>query len=139
MNLTDAKQFIDEHQTCVIATTSSDLQPEAATVGVSCDDQFQLLIGTNRSTRKAQNMLTNKRVALVIETEGPRTLQIDGEATEISDDSAHERIEAHFAKVPSAKQYAQEEGQTYFSITPKWLRFTDYTKTPNIFETKDFS
>lgn len=49
------------------------------------------------------------------------------------------RLNAHFTKVPGAKKFKDQAGQTYFEITPIWLRFTDYTVKNPVFETRNFS
>ena len=36
MSLRDVMQFLDEYETCVLATVSVDGKPQSATVGFSC-------------------------------------------------------------------------------------------------------
>lgn len=139
MNLNDAKQFLGQFETCVIATIDGSGQPEAATVGFSVDDDFTLLIATNQKTRKAANLAKNNKIALVVGVEGPKTLQLEGCAEKIDMQENQDRIKLHFEKVPGAKKFSGESGQNYYLITPTWLRFTDYTRDNPIFETKDFS
>ncbi len=139
MTLNDAKLYLDQYQDCVVATVGADAHPEAATVGFSYDEDFKFMIATNRSTRKARNIEANSKVALVVGFDGPKTVQIEGEAVAIDKEEHKSRIDMHLEKIPGAKEYADEPGQTYYLITPTWLRFTDYTKSPDTFETKDFS
>lgn len=139
MNLQDVKQFLNQFDTCVIATTNASSQPEAATVGFSVDEQFKVLIASNEKTRKAVNISQNNKVALVFGFDGPKTVQLEGEAEKINPAENEGRITLHFDKVPGAKKFAGETGQNYYLITPSWLRFTDYTQQPPIFETRDFS
>lgn len=139
MNLDDVKQFMSQHQECVVATVGQNLQPEAATVGFSCDENFKIMIATNQSTRKAKNLSENQKIAIVIGFDGPKTVQIEGEVQVADRESLKSRINFHLESVPRAKDFDGEEGQTYYLITPTWLRFTDYTKSPDTFETKDFS
>lgn len=139
MNFDEVRQFMSQHHECVIATISPDSQPEAATVGFSVDEDFKIMIATNKSTRKAKNIELNSKVAIVIGFDGPKTVQIEGEAKIVDEKEHKDRINLHFETVPRAIDFAGEEGQTYYLITPSWLRFTDYTKSPDIYETKDFS
>lgn len=139
MNLEDVKQFLSQFHECVIATVCVEMQPEAATVGFSYDEDFKFMIASNKSTRKAKNIEANNKVALVVGFDGPKTVQIEGEAQVVDKEGMLGRIELHFSKVPRAKDFDGEEGQTYYLITPTWLKFTDYTKSPDTFETKDFS
>ena len=139
VNLEGAKEFLNQHETCVVATSGKDSQPEAATVGFSIDDDLKILIATNKKTRKAANLVENNKVALVVGFDGPKTVQLEGKVEKIDQTKYQDRINLHFEKVPGAKRFAGESGQNYYLITPTWLRFTDYTQKPPIFETENFS
>lgn len=139
MSLQDAANFLDQHDTCVIATVSTDGKPEAATVGFSHDESFKILIATNQSTRKAKNLLSNPKIALVTGFEGAETVQIEGVAEMKTIEELGDRLEKHFTKVPGARKHVSEAGQAYFLITPSWLRHTNFMADPPIFETKDFA
>lgn len=139
MNLDNVKRFLDQFETCVIATVSKSGQPGAATVGFSVDEDLKIIIATNEKTKKASNIAENNRVALVIGFEGSKTVQIEGIAEKLDKETGSERIKLHFEKVPGAKKFAGETGQNYYLITPTWLRFTDYTQNPSIFETRSFA
>jgi uncharacterized pyridoxamine 5'-phosphate oxidase family protein len=137
MSLDAVKKFLEENKTCVLATVASDGRPQAATVGFSVDDSFNLLVGTNRNSRKYQNLVNNKKVALVVGFSGDKTVQIEGMVTNdipLSD----ERVAQHYEKVPGAKRFKDYEGQTYLMIVPSWLRMTDYSSVEPIYETRQF-
>ena len=138
MNIDTVKQFLAEFDDCVIATVSADGKPEAATVGFSCDENMRIVICTNINTRKAVNMRDNHSVALVVGFEGSCTVQYEGIARKTSVKELGLRLEQHYAKIPSARRFAEDEDQGYYIITPTWLRFTDYTKAPSTFEIKEF-
>ncbi len=137
MSLRRASEFLNQHQTCVLATVNSVGTPQAATVGFSHNDQFVILIGTNKNSRKYQNMIDRPNIALVVGFEGAKTVQLEGTAQEVS--PTKDRLDTHFTKVPGAMKFKAQEGQTYFEITPVWLRFTDYTAENPIFETREFA
>lgn len=138
MKLQDITEFLNQFETCVIATVDQDGKPEAATVGFSVDDDFKILVATNQKTRKAANLSKNNKVALVVGFNGPKTVQIEGLAEKVDEAKCQDRINLHFQKVPAAKKFAGEAGQNYYLITLTWLRFTDYTQKPPIFETENF-
>lgn len=138
MSLEAAKQFLNQFETCIVATADANGQPQAATVGFSVDDEFKILIATNQNTRKAANLAENNKIAFVVGFEGPKTVQLEGVAVRIDPEENQDRINLHFEKVPGAKKFAGESGQNYYLITPTWLRFTDYTKPSPIFETRIF-
>lgn len=139
MNLNDVKQFLSQFDDCVLATVDDISQPEAATVGYTVDENFKIMFATNIGTRKAVNLKTNQKVALVVGFDGPKTVQIEGVAEVVDKEEHKSRISIHLEKIPGAKEFADKEGQTYYLITPTWLRFTDYTQSPDTFETKVFS
>ena len=138
MNLDNVKEFIDDLDCCVIATVGNDGKPEAATVGFSCDENMRIVICTNINTRKAVNMRDNPSVALVVGFEGSSTLQYEGIAEQTTVSDLGLRLEQHYEKIPPARRFGEDENQGYYIITPTWIRFTDYTKIPSIFETKEF-
>lgn len=137
MNFDEVTKFLNQHETCVLATVDSNGQPQAATVGFSHADDMSILIGTNKSSRKYQNLKNNSKVAIVVGFEGAVTFQYEGVAEEKDTEEISERIEKHFQKVPMAKKFAEESGQTWFIIKPTWLRYSDLANQ-NIHETTEF-
>lgn len=129
--------FLHWNQTCVLATVNAGGNPQAATVGFSHDKNFNLFIGTNRSSRKYSNIRTRPEVAAVIGTEGPVTVQYEGVAREISVHDQEQRIKEHIEKVPGAQKFVGDEGQTWFLISPTWLRYYD-TNTQETIQKDDF-
>lgn len=137
MSIKKSLEFLKENETCVLATVTKDGTPQAATVGYSVGEDFSFLIGTNKSTRKYQNLKNNNRVALVVGIAGSKTVQIEGLAKEL--ELTDKLVEVHLNKLPSAVKFKIQPGQTYFLIKPNWLRFTDYSAKQQFFETKDFA
>lgn len=136
--LQTASEYLKTMETCVIATAGADGQPEAATIGFSHDDSFVILFGTNRSTRKYANLKANPKCALVVGFESPQTVQIEGIAEEVDAADIADRLQQHTNKVPAAKRFAEQEGQTWFFITPTWLRHTNYAAPEPVLETEEF-
>lgn len=137
MSLNLASRLLDDHQTCVIASVDTEGKPEAATVGFSHNSKFEILIGTNLSTRKYKNITSNPNVALVIGVTGKSTVQLEGTASEII--PTDQQLDEHYEKVPQARRFEKQEGQRYFLIKPTWLRLTDYSLADPIYETRDFN
>lgn len=136
MSIQKAFEFIKENETCVLATVTKDGVPQAATVGYSVDGDFNFLISTNKNTRKYQNLIENNKVALVVGFLGSKTVQLEGSAKEL--DITDKRVEEHLTKLPGAVKFKIQPGQTYFLVRPIWLRFTDYSESQQIFETRNF-
>jgi general stress protein 26 len=113
-------EFLKTHQDGVVSTVSPEGHPEAATVGFSETEDLEIIFGTNRSSRKYRNIQHNPRVAVVIGFSGDITVQYEGVARELAEPELSQRLEAHFVKVPSARNY-QAPDQTYFVIDPAWI------------------
>lgn len=139
MTLMDVSKFMTSQDTCVVATVTAGGDPQAATLGYSHEDDFTMLIATHKNTRKYANLTANGKVAIVVGVTGAKTVQYEGIAKEVSAKELGIRLEKHYEKVPGAQKYASDEGQTYFVVTPSWLKFTDYTADEQVFETRDFS
>ncbi len=138
MTLMDVNKYMASQDTCVVATVTANGEPQAATLGFSHEDDFTVLIATNKNTRKYANLSTNGKVAIVVGVTGAKTVQYEGVAKEVSAQELGTRLDKHFEKVPGAQKYAGDQGQTYFVVTPSWLKFTDYTAEEQIFETRKF-
>lgn len=125
-------ELMNASKTCVMATITPEGKPEAATVGFSHNEKYELLVGTSNQSRKYQNLLANPEVAIVVGFEKPLTVQYEGTARQVPADELEKRMEKHFEKVPGAKFYAYADDQVWFVLTPKWMRFTDIDAEPTI-------
>lgn len=138
MNLQTVSEFLDTQETCVLSTVSSEGWPMSATVGFSHDSEFAILIGTDNTTRKYKNLISNSKVSIVVGVTSPKTVQIQGVAKEVNADDIANRRELHFNKLPSAKTFYDTPGQRYFIITPTWLRMTDYSQNHLFLKQRSF-
>lgn len=78
-------KFLQKNKTAVIATSSADGTPEAATITYLFDDDFNLYFITRKQSRKFQNILKNHIVSVVVGTDPQilATAQMKGIATVI--------------------------------------------------------
>ncbi|HEY1835545.1 MAG TPA: pyridoxamine 5'-phosphate oxidase family protein [Candidatus Saccharimonadales bacterium] len=131
--------FMSQHTECVLVTTGEDGSPQAATVGFSETLHLELTIGTTKSSRKYQNIMRDPRVAVVVGFEGNATVQYEGTARELTGDELAERQKLHFQKIPGAQRFNGESDQTYLSISPTWVRYTNYTQPKPVEELRQFA
>ncbi len=128
-------ELLRAHPTGVLASVAADGTPEAAAVGFSHDpNDMTLLVGTNCSSRKFANLQKNPNVALVIGIEGQETLQYEGTVVVAKKEELDDRLKRHFAKVPRARRFENDKGQTYLVISPTWIRYTNYELAEPIYE-----
>jgi nitroimidazol reductase NimA-like FMN-containing flavoprotein (pyridoxamine 5'-phosphate oxidase superfamily) len=123
--------FLREHDLAVIATSSKDGRPEAATVGYLVDPDLNFLFLTRRESRKVGNLNENPKVALVIGTsKGVNTVQVEGEAKIFydSDKGFAENVTKITNIEPVYYGPLLKMGGTEFAIIkviPTWLRWLD--------------
>ena len=80
-------EFLRQYRLAVQASVSVTGGSQAALVGFAVTDRFEIVFDTLDSTRKAQNLRRNPRLALVIgglEAGDERTVQYEGVADEPS-------------------------------------------------------
>jgi general stress protein 26 len=132
-------EFLKQHNECVIAT-SSEHGPEAATVGFSETPKLELTIGTTSDSRKFRNIMREPYVAIVVGFSGNVTVQYEGIARVLGGEELVERQKLHFKKIPGVKHYKDDPHQIYLSISPTWVRFTDFSEGDNaVMELRQFS
>lgn len=113
-----------------VISTIGDLAPESAVLEFGETEDLELIFDTLNSSRKYKNLKRNKHVSFVIGWDENITVQFEGHAKELSDSELKEAKEIYFAKNPEAKRWEAREGITYFSVSPKWIRYSDLNKTP---------
>jgi uncharacterized pyridoxamine 5'-phosphate oxidase family protein len=129
-------EFLKQLKIGVISTVDQHGKPESAVVGFGVMDNLELFFGTNISTRKYKNVKENPNISFVIGWDEGITVQYEGVASEFADDQVEQYKEAYFQKNPTAKKFANNPGQTYFKVSPTWIRYTDLSNPEGIFEIK---
>ena len=128
---TELYEWLDKQILCVVATQGDDGYPNGATVAFSQSSELQFVIITDNDSRKAANIRRDGKVALTITNEDDRyTLQLEGEAQQLSWDEFEPYAEHHYKKLPFSLPFKDIPGQTPFLITPIRLRFGDVSVRP---------
>lgn len=130
----EATEFMLANKLGVLATVTEEKSPECATMHIFFDEKdWSIYFVTRPKTRKYENLMKNKNIALVVGTEmGHRTLQIEGVA-EVLDDkdsysfvdrsNVHEAIEYMYSS--NKDPFFKTEGLEFkvFKIHVSWARF----------------
>ena len=127
--------FLKSQTICVVATIDAqNNKPESAVVAFSETKNLEIIFGTFIDTRKFKNLLNNPNIAFTIGWEDI-TIQYEGIAR-LAEGAVEEDLRnIHLAKNPASKKYAFHENQKFFKITPKWIRYSDFSFDPEkIFE-----
>ncbi len=121
-----------------LATSTPDGRPEVAPLRYAVTDEFELVMGTLRTSRKYSNLQRNRHVAVVI-WDDDFSIQIEGTFDEPTGGD-QERLRRFFAgEFPKeATLRAARVNHSYFRITPAWARYTDLTDEPPRVSTLDF-
>ena len=126
----DILAFMASKSLMTISSLSSDGKPQAAVVGFGQTEGFQLVFGTSNLSRKYANIKNNPHVAVVIGWDGPKTVQYEGIAHEITGDEADKYSELYYAKNPHARKNKELPHESYILVEPTWLKQTDLSATP---------
>ncbi len=126
--------FLRRHQLGVVATASRDGEPEAALVNFAVTPELEIIFETTTATRKYPNLKYNPRAEMVVGWDHDQTLQCRGGVDE-PEGRAGERIKAAFLTAfPKKVSHGVWPGNSYFRLTPEWVRFSDYNMPRNISE-----
>lgn len=125
--------FMRQELYAVQASVTADGTPQAALVGVVVTDRFEVFFDTLEHSRKAVNLRRNPAAALVI---GPaaagseRTIQLEGVADEPTAPELDRLLELYFARFPDGRARRQWPGISYWRVSPRWLRYSDFSRDP---------
>ena len=136
--------FLRSHRLAVEASVSPTGAAQAAVVGFAISDEFEIVFDTLESTRKAQNLRQNPKIALVIGGLTPpgtpgaagikdeRTVQYEGIADEPSGAELEQLKQVYYAAYPDGPSRLSWPGLIYVRVRPTWLRYSDYTIDPPV-------
>jgi hypothetical protein len=123
---TELVAFLRRHRFCVEATVAASGAPQAAVVGIAVSNHLEIVFDTIGTTRKAQNLRRDPRIALVIGWDEEQTVQIDGLADE-PEGAELDRLKAiYFAAWPDGVERQAWKDITYVRVRPTWARYSDF-------------
>ena len=126
-------KFMRSHRYAVQSSVSPDGSPQSAVVGIAVSDDLSLFFDTLDSTRKAQYLRQNPKIAFVIgglKDGDERTVQYEGVADEPCGDELDQLKKTYFMSFPDGAERQSWKEITYFRVQPKWIRYSDYNKNP---------
>ena len=133
IQLSKIVQILDENEFGVVATNSiSNKSPESAVVAISHTPDLKLIFGTFKQSRKYTNIISNPHLSVVIgwDNNKKQTMQIEGIAELVALEKRTEIENIHCAKNPSSEKFRNNLNQQYFLITPKWIRYSNFSTNP---------
>jgi pyridoxine/pyridoxamine 5'-phosphate oxidase len=126
MERSELLTFLRRHRYAVQSSTAVDGAPQAAVVGIAVSDSLEIIFDTLRTTRKAQNLLRDPRIALVVGWDDEQTLQLQGVADEPTGAELQRLKAVYFASFPDGPERESWPDITYFRVRPNWARYSDF-------------
>jgi uncharacterized pyridoxamine 5'-phosphate oxidase family protein len=131
----EAIAFLVDHEAGVLATVARSGEPHARLLYYACDDAFNVYFITLKSTRKVADIASNPHAAFVVsEMDMPRTLQMEGTVTDLTDTAVIDPLLINFVhKLMNGKRYgiplAHFDGSElkFYRFSPHWVRWGDFT------------
>lgn len=133
MSKAEILAFLRAHRLAVQATASPDGEPQAAVVGYAVTDAFEIVFDTLASTRKAENIRRNPKLAFVIgglKRADERTVQYEGVADEPRGEELEALKQTYYAVFPDGPSRLSWPGLIYVRVKPTWIRYSDYNADP---------
>ena len=133
MNSSKLLAFLRQHRVAVEASVSASSGAQAAVVGVAFTDRFEVVFDTLASSRKAENLRRNPKLALVIGgllAGDERTVQYEGVADEPSGSELERLKQTYYAVYPDGPSRVRWPGLIYVRVRPTWIRYSDYGLDP---------
>lgn len=89
INITESREhlldFLSKHGVGVLATSSKEGKPYAATVYLTYDQQFNIYFVTKKGTQKSRNLQSNNQAAIAIyDATTQTTVQAEGAVVEVT-------------------------------------------------------
>ncbi len=132
MNATEqAKDILASQRACVLATSSLDGKPEAATIYFA-EEGFNLYFETFATYRKYANLTANPRASVVVNNP-PLTLQMDGTVHQLSGADTEHAKKRLMEKRRKTKKY--DEKFIFFKFMPTRVHVMTKAEWPPTFET----
>jgi general stress protein 26 len=133
MTRVDLLAFMREHKMAVQAAVSASGAPQAAVVGIVVTDALEIFFDTLATSRKATNLRGNPRIAVVIGGPGKdeeRTVQYEGVADEPVGAELAGLKDLYFRHFPDGRDRETLPDVTYIRVTPRWIRYSDFSRSP---------
>lgn len=126
MNASELLEFLRAQKWAVEASVGATGAPQAAVIGIAVTDGFELVFDTLGSTRKAENLRRDPRIALVIGWDDGRTVQLEGIADEPTGVELEQLVEKYLERFPDGVERRAWPEIAYFRVRPSWLRYSDF-------------
>jgi PPOX class probable F420-dependent enzyme len=100
MDIDEARDFVRENHSAVLATYRADGRPQMSPVGAGVDDGGRVAISSRETAYKVRNLRRDPRASVLVTKEGSwEWIQVDGTATVLSLPDAMEPLVDYYRGV----------------------------------------
>lgn len=122
--------FIRQHKYAVLSTVSKDNMPESAVVGFIVTPDLKIFFDTVSNSRKYKNLILNSNISFVIGWDKEQTIQYEGTAKIPNHKELDVLLKSYFQVFSDGINRKKNwKNITYFSVEPKWIRYSDFNKS----------
>jgi hypothetical protein len=129
MSQADLYDFLRRHRYAVVSSVSASGAPQSAVVGIAVSRDLEIVFDTLTNTRKYRNLIANPAASVTLWT-GEATAQYEGIAEEPDGPERDRYREIYFESWPDGRERLGWPGITHLVIRPKWIRYTDFDRSP---------
>jgi general stress protein 26 len=126
MQVEELYNFIHARKLAVLSTAASNGDPQSALVGIAVSAELQIVFDTIKSSRKYANLKADPRISFVIGWDAETTVQYEGIAIEPQGEQLRQAQQIYFKTWPDGVERKQWPGITWFLVTPRWIRYSDF-------------
>ncbi|MFA5827772.1 MAG: pyridoxamine 5'-phosphate oxidase family protein [Candidatus Shapirobacteria bacterium] len=124
-------QFIKSQDLCILSTASKSGKTESAVMAFAVDDNFVIYMSTENTTRKFKNILKNNFVSVIVGgLKSDPSVQLDGTTIILTDTEIAAAKDFMLSLHPELKDYFNTPNSMFFTVTPSWLRYSDFSQNP---------
>ena len=123
-------KFLTTNRLGVLSTIGPEGEPQSALVGIAITREFEIVFDCVARSRKFENLRRDARAAFVVGWQGEVTVQFEGVAKQISSTELGKYHEIYFQAFADGPVRLKWEGISYFVVAPKWVRYSDFAKSP---------
>lgn len=131
--------FMSVRKLGVVGSISLEGEPQSALVGIAVTEELEIIFDTLDNSRKYRNLVADSKACFVIGWEGEQTVQYEGDAFLPKGDDLKRYKQIYFATWPDGPARQSWPGIAYFVVRPRWIRYSDFDRTPPLIEEQSFA
>jgi hypothetical protein len=126
--------YMRSHRLIVVSSIGERGEPQSALVGIAVTKDHEVIFDTVSDSRKHRNLVRDPRASLVFSGPAEKTLQFEGVARPLAvrGDADAQLRDIYCAAWPDGRERLTWPAISYWCISPRWARYSDYEAGPLI-------